>query len=181
MIETFNGTAPALGRHVYIADSAVVIGDVVLGDDVSVWPTTVIRGDVNAIRIGDETNVQDGCVLHVTQKTASNPDGHPLIIGSGVTIGHRVVLHGCTIGDLCLVGIGAIVMDGAVVEDRVMIGAGALVPPGKRLASGFLYVGAPARQARPLTDSERAFFEISKNGYVRLKNTYAVPACEIPT
>ncbi|RYU61355.1 gamma carbonic anhydrase family protein [Methylolobus aquaticus] len=173
MIETFNGITPTLGRNVYIAGSAVVIGDVALGDEASVWPTTVIRGDVNAIRVGHETNIQDGCVLHVTQKTASNPDGHPLIIGNGVTIGHRVVLHGCTIGDLCLIGIGAIVMDGAFVEDRVMIGAGALVPPGKRLTSGFLYVGSPARQSRPLTEAELAFFEISKNGYVRLKNLYS--------
>lgn len=172
MIQVFNGISPTLGRNVYIADSAVVIGDVVLGDDVSIWPTTVIRGDVNAIRIGSETNVQDNCVLHVTQKTESNPDGHPLRIGKGVTIGHRVVLHGCTVGDLCLIGIGAIIMDGAVVDDRVMVGAGALVPPGKRLESGFLYVGAPARQARPLTESEHAFLEISKSGYVRLKNRY---------
>jgi carbonic anhydrase/acetyltransferase-like protein (isoleucine patch superfamily) len=173
MIETFQGIAPQIGREVYIADSAVVIGDVVLGDNVSIWPMTAIRGDVNHIRIGNETNIQDGSVLHVTQKTASNPAGHPLIIGHGVTVGHRVVLHGCTIGDLCLIGIGAIVMDGAVVEDQVMIGAGALVAPGKRLESGFLYVGSPARQARPLKESERAFFEISKNGYVRLKNLHA--------
>ena len=173
MIETFDGIAPTLGRNVYIAASALVIGDVILGDEVSVWPTTVIRGDVNAIRIGHETNIQDGCVLHVTQKTPGNPEGHPLIIGNGVTVGHRVVLHGCAIGDLCLIGIGAIVMDGAVVEDRVMVGAGALVPPGKRLESGFLYVGSPARAIRPLTESEQAFFETSKNGYVRLKNRYA--------
>jgi carbonic anhydrase/acetyltransferase-like protein (isoleucine patch superfamily) len=173
MIETFQGIAPQIGREVYIADSAAVIGDVVLGDNASIWPMTVIRGDVNHIRIGAETNIQDGSVLHVTQKTPGNSDGHPLIIGNGVTVGHRVVLHGCTIGDLCLIGIGAIVMDGAVLEDQVMIGAGALVPPGKRLESGYLYVGSPARQARPLKDAERAFFEVSKNGYVRLKNLQA--------
>lgn len=172
MIQAFNTILPILGQRVYIAETAVVIGDASLGDDVSIWPATVVRGDVNRIEIGAETNIQDGCVLHVTQKTPSHPGGYPLIIGKGVTVGHRVVLHGCTVGDLCLIGIGAIVMDGAVVEDRVMIGAGALVPPGKRLETGNLYVGSPARPARPLKDAELAFLETSKNGYVRLKDTY---------
>lgn len=172
MLQVFNEMAPALGRQVYIADTAVVIGDVSLGDDVSIWPTTVVRGDVNHIQIGAETNIQDGCVLHVTQRTPNHPDGFPLVIGCGVTVGHRVVLHGCTIGDLCLIGIGAIVMDGAVIEDRVMIGAGTLVPPGKRLETGYLYVGSPARPARPLKEAELQFLEISKAGYVRLKNAY---------
>jgi len=172
MIQDFNATQPRLDSGVYIADTAVVIGDVSLGSDVSIWPMTVVRGDVNRIEIGAETNIQDGSVLHVTQKSQANPDGFPLIVGCGVTVGHRVVLHGCTIGDLCLVGIGTIVMDGAVVEERVMIGAGALVPPGKHLESGFLYVGSPATAVRPLKEAELQFLEYSKNGYVRLKNLY---------
>ncbi len=172
MLQVFNTVSPALGRSVYVAESAVVIGDVTLGDDVSIWPATVVRGDVNRVEIGAETNLQDGCVLHVTQKTKDRPDGFPLIVGRGVTVGHRVVLHGCTIGDLCLIGIGAIVMDGAVVENQVMIGAGALVPPGKHLESGYLYVGSPARPARPLKEAEFQFLELSKAGYVRLKNAY---------
>jgi carbonic anhydrase/acetyltransferase-like protein (isoleucine patch superfamily) len=175
-IQIYNGIEPKLGARVYIADSALVIGDVTLGNDVSIWPTTVARGDVHRIEIGDETNIQDGCVLHVTQRSRYNEEGNPLIIGRGVTVGHRAVLHGCTIGDLCLIGIGAVVMDGAVVENQVMIGAGALVPPGKRLESGFLYVGAPAKQARPLKEAELEYLSFSKDGYIRLKDQYLADA-----
>jgi carbonic anhydrase/acetyltransferase-like protein (isoleucine patch superfamily) len=171
-IQTFNGIEPSVGEGVYIADSALVIGDTVLGKDVSIWPMTVLRGDVNRIEIGDETNIQDACVLHVTHRSAAHPEGYPLSIGRGVTVGHRVVLHGCTIGDLCLIGIGAIIMDGAVVEDRVIVGAGALVPPGKRLESGFLYVGSPAKPSRTLKDEELEYLSYSRDGYVRLKNQY---------
>lgn len=171
-IRTFNGDAPRLGEGVFIDDSAVLIGDVTLGRDVSIWPLTVLRADINFIRIGDETNIQDGCVLHVTHCSAAHPEGYPLIVGSGVTVGHGVMLHGCTVGDLCLIGIGAVVMDGAVLEDRVMLGAGALVPPGKRLESGFLYVGAPARPTRTLRDDELEYFSYSKDGYVLLKNQH---------
>lgn len=171
-IQTYHGTAPTLGGGVYIAESALIIGDVALGKDVSIWPQTVARGDVNRIEIGEETNIQDGCVLHVTHRSETHPDGYPLIVGRGVTVGHRVVLHGCVIGDLCLIGIGAILMDGAVVEDRVMVGAGALVPPGRRLESGYLYVGAPARAIRTLKDEELEYLGYSKDGYVRLKNQY---------
>lgn len=171
-VQSFHGIGPKLGGGVYIADSALVIGDVTLGKDVSIWPMTVVRGDVNLVGIGDETNIQDGCVLHVTHRSESNPEGHPLIIGHGVTVGHKVVLHGCRIGDLCLIGIGAIVMDGAVVEERVIVGAGTLVPPGKRLESGFLYVGAPAKQIRTLKDEELEYLSYSKDGYVLLKNQY---------
>jgi carbonic anhydrase/acetyltransferase-like protein (isoleucine patch superfamily) len=171
-VKAFEDKYPQLGVSVYIDESAVVIGDVTLGDDVSVWPTTVIRGDVERISIGQGTNVQDGAVLHVSHAGKFSPQGHPLTIGKGVTIGHRAVAHACTIGDYCLIGIGAIIMDDAVLEDYVMLGAGALVPPGKRLASGFLYVGAPAKQARPLSESEREFLEYSAAHYVLLKNRH---------
>jgi carbonic anhydrase/acetyltransferase-like protein (isoleucine patch superfamily) len=167
-----NGIEPKLSAGVYVADSAVVIGDVTLGADVSIWPLTVARGDVNRIEIGDETNIQDSCVLHVTHRSEAHPEGYPLIVGRGVTVGHRVVLHGCTVGDLCLIGIGAIIMDGAVVEERVIVGAGALIPPGKRLESGYLYVGSPARPVRTLKDEELEYLSYSKDGYVRLKNQY---------
>lgn len=173
-IKKFNNKLPIIGKSVYIDDSAVVIGDVTLGDDVSIWPTTVVRGDVESIIIGDSTNVQDGSVLHVSHAGKFSPQGYPLTIGKGVTIGHRAVVHACTVGDYCLVGIGAIIMDGAVLEDYVMLGAGALVPPGKRLESGYLYVGSPARQVRPLKESEKEFLEYSAEHYVHLKDQYLV-------
>ncbi len=171
-IRPFKGMTPSLAAGVFVDQTAVVIGDVSLGRDVSIWPMTVLRGDVNSIVIGDETNIQDGCVLHVTHRSEMHPEGYPLLVGRGVTVGHKVVLHGCTIGDLCLIGIGAIVMDGAVIEDRVMLGAGALVPPGKRLESGYLYVGSPARPSRTLRDEELEYLGYSRDGYVRLKTQH---------
>ena len=171
-VRKFNNKQPIIGTSVYIDDNAVVIGDVTLGNDVSVWPMTVIRGDVESITIGDGTNVQDGSVLHVSHAGRFSTQGHPLIIGKNVTIGHKAVVHACTVGDYCLIGIGAIILDGAVLEDYVMLGAGALVPPGKRLESGYLYVGAPARQVRALKDSEKEFLEYSAQHYVDLKNEY---------
>ena len=171
-IRSFNNKQPKIGESVYIDDSAVVIGDVTLGNDVSIWPTTVVRGDVESITIGDGTNVQDGSVLHVSHAGKFSPDGHPLTIGKGVTIGHKAVVHACTIGDYCLIGIGAIILDDAVLEDYVMLGAGALVPPGKRLESGYLYIGSPAKQARPLKDAEKDFLEYSAQQYIQLKNEH---------
>jgi len=171
-IRKFNDKQPSIGRSVYIDDSAVVIGDVTIGDDVSIWPMTVVRGDVESIRIGEGTNVQDGAVLHVSHAGKFSPQGHPLTIGKGVTIGHRAVVHACTVGNCCLIGVGAIIMDDAVLEDYVMLGAGALVPPGKTLESGYLYVGAPAKQARPLKESEKEFLEYSSQHYMHLKDQY---------
>lgn len=171
-LRAFKNINPSLGERIYLDDSAVVIGDVILADDVSIWPMAVIRGDVQAIRIGAKTNVQDGAVLHVSHAGDYSPQGYPLIIGQGVTIGHRAVVHACIIGDYCLIGIGAIVMDGAILEDYVMLGAGALVPAGKKLESGFLYVGAPAKQVRPLDDKEKRFLEYSARHYVSLKDQY---------
>lgn len=171
-VKSFQNKQPVIGERVFIDDSAVVIGDVSIGDDVSIWPSTVIRGDVESIRIGEGTNVQDGSVLHVTHYGKYTDRGYPLTIGKGVTIGHRAVAHACTIGNYCLVGIGAIIMDDAMLEDYVMLGAGSLVPPGKRLESGYLYVGAPARQIRALSDSEKEFLEYSYQHYIHLKDEY---------
>ena len=171
-VRKFNDKQPIIGKSVYIDDSAVVIGDVTLGDDVSIWPATVVRGDVESITIGDGTNVQDGCVLHVTHAGRFTTQGYPLTIGKGVTIGHKAVVHACTVGDYCLIGIGAIILDDAVLEDYVMLGAGALVPPGKRLESGYLYVGSPAKQVRALKESEKEFLEYSAQHYVHLKNEH---------
>ena len=149
-----------------------MIGDVELGEDVSIWPMVVVRGDVNLIRIGARSNVQDGSVLHVSRPYPGNDSGWPLIIGEDVVIAHKVVVHGCTIGNRVLVGIGAIVLDGVVVEDDVTIGAGAVVTPGKRLESGGLYLGNPARRARELTPAEVARIPIIASWYVNLKKDY---------
>ncbi|WP_236201658.1 gamma carbonic anhydrase family protein [Pseudomonas pseudonitroreducens] len=171
-IRTYQGKTPSFGERVFVDTSAVVIGDVEIGADSSVWPLVVIRGDMHRIRIGARTSVQDGSVLHITHAGPFNPDGFPLTIGDEVTIGHKVLLHGCSIGSRILVGMGSIVMDGAVIEDEVILGAGSLVPPGKVLESGYLYVGSPVKKARPLTDKERAFFSYTAGNYVKLKDQH---------
>ncbi len=171
-IRVYQDHTPRLGKRVYVDPQACVIGKVTLGDDCSVWPMAAIRGDVHRIDIGPRTNVQDGAVLHVTSDTRFSPGGRPLIIGAEVTIGHGAILHACTLGDRVLVGMGATVLDGAVVENEVIIGAGSLVPPDKRLESGWLYLGSPARPARPLKDEEREFLAFSAAHYVELKDDY---------
>lgn len=171
-IRSYKGITPTYDNSVYIDESSVLVGDITLGKDSSVWPLVAARGDVNHIRIGERTNIQDGSVLHLTRASKSNPDGYPLIIGDDVTVGHKVMLHGCQLGNRILVGMGAIVMDNAIVEDNVIIGGGSLVPPNKRLESGYLYVGSPVKQARPLTEQERAFLKISADNYVQLKDEY---------
>lgn len=171
-VRSHEGLQPKLAANVYIDPDSVVIGDVVIGEGSSVWPMTVIRGDIHRIRIGNRTSVQDGSILHVTHAGPYNPDGFPLIIGDDVTIGHKAMLHGCTIGNRILIGMAAVIMDGVVVQDEVIIGAGTLVPPGKVLESGFLYMGNPARQARALTENERSFFHYTAKRYVDLAARY---------
>jgi carbonic anhydrase/acetyltransferase-like protein (isoleucine patch superfamily) len=171
-LRPFDGVSPHCGERVYIDPTAVVIGNVSLADDVSIWPTAVIRGDVNTITIGACSNIQDGSVLHVNHANQQNPTGDALVIGEDVTVGHRVVLHGCTIADQCLIGINSVVMDKAFVETQVLIGANSLVPPGKILDSGYLYVGSPVKKIRPLTKEEKAYFKYSAQHYTALKDKY---------
>ncbi|MGB7451190.1 MAG: gamma carbonic anhydrase family protein [Lysobacterales bacterium] len=166
------GIRPTIGAGVYIDPDSVVIGDVEIGEGSSVWPMTVIRGDIHRIRIGKRTSVQDGSVLHVTHAGPYNPDGFPLIIGDDVTIGHKAMLHGCEIGNRILIGMAVVIMDGVVVHDEVIIAAGTLVPPGKVLESGYLYMGSPVRQARALTDKEMSFFAYTSKRYVDLAAAY---------
>ena len=171
-IRSYGGFTPTLGQRVMIDPSSVVLGDLVLGDDVSIWPQCAVRADMHRIRIGDRTNIQDNTVLHITHAGQFSEAGWPLTLGSDVTVGHSVVLHGCTIGDRVLVGIGSIVMDGVTVEDEVMIGAGSLVTPGKTLSQGWLYAGSPARPIREISDRERAFLSYSAANYVKLKDGF---------
>ncbi|MCO4836861.1 MAG: gamma carbonic anhydrase family protein [Oceanospirillaceae bacterium] len=171
-IRSLKHVSAQIDPSAFIDEQCIIIGDVHIGANSSIWPYSVIRGDVNHIRIGHSTSVQDGSILHVTHKSAHNPQGYALIIGDQVTIGHRVILHGCTIGNRVLVGMGSTVMDDVVVDDEVMIAANSLVTPGKRLVSGFLYAGSPARQKRRLTDAEVASLTYMANNYVSLKNQY---------
>lgn len=166
MIRTFQGIKPTIPKSCFIEVTAVVIGDVVMGEECSVWFNTVIRGDVHYIRIGNRTNVQDLCMLHVTHDT------HPLVIGSDVTIGHHVVLHGCTIHDRVLVGMGAIIMDGAVIGEDSVVGAGALVTEGTVVPPKSLILGSPAKVKRPVTEQELNWIRESAGNYVRYAGQY---------
>lgn len=166
MLHIYRGVTPRIDDSVFRVGSAEIIGDVEIGADSSIWFHVVIRGDVNHIRIGMRTNIQDGTVIHVTHKK------HPTLIGDDVTIGHNVTLHGCQIGHRVLVGMGAVVMDGAVVEDDAMVAAGALVTPGTRVPSGTLYAGSPARYKRHLTDSEISGLKQSADNYLNYVDSY---------
>jgi carbonic anhydrase/acetyltransferase-like protein (isoleucine patch superfamily) len=167
-IRSFEGRTPGIAADAWIDETALVIGDVTLGPGVSVWPFCVLRADVHRIEVGAGTNIQDGCILHVSHDSRFHPGGAGLSIGPRVTVGHQAVLHGCTIGELCLIGIGARVLDRAVLEPHTILGAGALVPPGRVLDGGHLWVGSPARRARALTDEELEYLDYSAEHYLRL-------------
>jgi carbonic anhydrase/acetyltransferase-like protein (isoleucine patch superfamily) len=172
MIREFEGVSPQIGEHCYLDPSAIIIGDVVIGDNSSIWPLTVIRGDVNIIRIGKQTNIQDASVLHASHAGEFNPEGAELHVGDQVTVGHKALLHGCRVGNQCLIGMGSIVMDNAIIEDQTMLGSGSLVPSGKILQSGFLYLGNPVRQVRKLTDREKEYLIYSADYYPKLMRRY---------
>jgi len=171
-VRSLGNLHPLIDDTCWVDPMAVIIGDVELGKDCSVWPMAVIRGDMHRIRIGERVSIQDGAILHITHAGPNTGDGYPLTIGSDVTIGHQVCLHGCTLGNEILVGIGTTILDGAVIEDQIVIGAGSLVPPGKRLESGYLYMGSPVKQARPLTEKEIAYFKYTAANYANLKDDY---------
>ncbi|WP_043768947.1 gamma carbonic anhydrase family protein [Algiphilus aromaticivorans] len=173
MIRAFEGRHPELAAGAWVDEQAHVSGEVQLGEDASVWPMAVLRGDVNRITVGARSNIQDNSTLHVTHDGPYSPGGIPLVVGEDVTVGHGVTLHACTVGDRCLIGMGSLVLDGAVLDDEVYLAAGSLVPPGKHLEGGWLYRGAPAKAARPLTDDERESLRYSAAHYVRLKNRHA--------
>lgn len=175
-IREYAGIQPKIDPSAWVDESAQVIGDVVLEADVSIWPLAVVRGDINAIRIGARSNIQDGCVLHVTHASPYSDGGSVLTIGTDLTLGHKAVLHACTVGNYCLVGIGTVVLDRAVIGDFVIVGAGSLVPGGKVLEGGHLYVGAPVKKVRALTDTEREMLAYSSAHYVRLKERYRTGA-----
>ena len=171
-IRTFRGISPQIGARAYVDEAATVIGRVTIGEDASIWPAAVLRGDVHEIHVGARTSIQDGSVLHVTHDGQFSPGGQACVIGTDVTVGHQVVLHACTVGNFCLIGMGSIVLDDVTIEDRVILGAGSLVSPGKRLESGGLYVGSPARRVRDLKEQEIAFLSYSAAHYVKLKDEY---------
>jgi len=167
-IRAFEHFTPQLGSNAWVADSAEVIGQVSLGDESSIWPTAVLRGDINRIEIGARSNVQDGSVIHVTHASRFHARGAPTMVGDDVTIGHRAVLHACTLEGRCLIGMGSLVLDEAVVQSNVILGAGSVVPPKKVLESGFLWLGAPARKVRALTDEELEYLGYSATYYAEL-------------
>jgi carbonic anhydrase/acetyltransferase-like protein (isoleucine patch superfamily) len=163
LILPFEGIVPTLAPGAWVAPGASVVGDVILGPDASVWYGCVLRGDVHHIRIGARSNIQDLSMLHVRSHQ------YGCIVGDDVTVGHNVVLHGCTIGDGCLIGMGAIILDGAVVEAGCLVAAGALIPPGMHVPSGSVVMGSPAKIKRAVSDEERQSFLDSAAHYVRLK------------
>lgn len=166
MLKGYSGQFPRVDPTAFIEASAQVVGDVTVGPSASIWFTAVVRGDVHFIRIGERTNIQDGSVLHVTRRT------HPLLVGREVTVGHRVTLHGCTIRDRCLIGMGAVVLDGAVVGEESLVGAGALIPEGMMVPPRTLVIGIPAKVKRELTEEERSFLVQSAQNYVDLAEIY---------
>lgn len=171
-IRKFEQYTPQIAESAFVDESAVVTGNVVIGADSSVWPMCSVRGDIHSIRIGERTNIQDGCILHVSHDSEFAPGGNALSIGDDVTVGHNAVVHACTVENMCLIGIGAVLLDGSVVKTGAIVGAGSLVPPGKELAGGYVWLGSPVKQVRELTDKEKAFLEYSAGHYVDVKNRH---------
>jgi carbonic anhydrase/acetyltransferase-like protein (isoleucine patch superfamily) len=171
-IRTFENSTPQLSAGVYVDDTALVIGDVQIGVDSSIWPYTVVRGDVNQIRIGARSNIQDHTTIHVTHKSHYNPDGAACVIGDDVTVGHQVVLHACHIDNKCLIGMGSIIMDNVQIGEYSIVGAGSLVTENTVLESGYLWIGRPARRLRALSDEEREYIVYSAQNYVRLQQRH---------
>ena len=172
MIRSFNNIEPKIDKTAYVDQQSTVIGNVTIGKDSAIWPQVVVRGDINSIKIGDRTNIQDGSILHVTHASEFCPSGYALSIGNDVTVGHSAVIHACTIKDTVLIGMGSIILDGATINSECMLAAGSLVGPGKELESGYLYVGSPAKKLRELSERELDFLLYSAKGYVDLKNQY---------
>lgn len=173
-IRPFEKNIPLIAASAYVDETALIIGNVAIGEHSSIWPMTVLRGDINSIHIGDRTSIQDGSVIHVNHAGPFHPQGSPVVVGNDVTVGHKVTLHGCHIADRCLIGIGSTVMDDVVIEPEVILGAGSLVTPGKTLDSGYLWLGSPAKKVRPLTEQERKFLLYSAEYYVGLKGRHFV-------
>lgn len=171
-IRNFKDKKPEIHPSTFVDESALVLGEVKIGKNCSIWPMTVVRGDVNTIQIGNNTNIQDNSVLHVTHDGPYNPGGYNLKIGNNITVGHRVILHGCQIDDSCLIGMGSTIMDGVIVESNNIIGAGSLVTPNKHLESGYLWMGSPARKVRKLNAEEIESIQYSAKNYVALKNQH---------
>ncbi|MBN2815563.1 MAG: gamma carbonic anhydrase family protein [Campylobacterales bacterium] len=175
MIHKFKNITPSVGKNSWIASSADVIGDVTCGEECSIWFGCVVRGDVHYITIGDRVNIQDLSMIHVTHyKKADKSDGNPTVIGSDVTIGHRVMLHGCTIEDACLIGMSATILDGAIIGKESIVGAGALVTKGKVFPPRSLIMGSPAKAVRQLNDAEVEELYASAKRYVAFKEDYRV-------
>lgn len=176
MIRSFAAHTPKISERAYIDDTALIIGQVTLEENSSIWPMSVLRGDVQTITIGKNTNIQDSCVLHVTHASRrTTPNGIPLIMGNNITVGHKAVLHACTIDDNCLIGMGSIIMDKTTIHSDTIIAAGSLVPPNKTLESGYLWVGNPIKKVRKLTDKETEYIAYSAANYVALaQKTYQI-------
>lgn len=168
-IRTFEHHTPTIASSAFVDDTALVIGDVHIGVDSSIWPFTVIRGDVNQIRIGARTNIQDHSTIHVTHKSHYHPEGAACRVGDDVTVGHQVILHACHISNRCLIGMGSIIMDNAQIGEYTFIGAGSLITENTILEGGYLWIGRPARRVRALRDEEKEYILYSAQNYVRLK------------
>ncbi len=175
-LRQYQGFTPTLGARVYVDDCALVIGRVSMGEDASIWPFAVARGDVNVIEIGARTNIQDGSVLHVVHDGPYKPGGLSLVIGDDVTVGHKAMLHGARVGHRCLIGMASVILDGAVIDDEVIVAAGSVVGPGKHLLSRGLYKGNPAKRTRELLAQEIEAMIYAAGHYVKLKDAYRLGA-----